>query len=68
MVYGSGNLLTFVRSNGTVLKSLQGEGSGVGPIAVCHKAKLIAYAECTIEPRIFILSYPSCKTEAILEG
>lgn len=68
IVYGSGNLVTFMRPDGTVIRSVKSEGSGVGPIAVCPKAKLIAYAECTIQPKIFILSYPACYVEAVLEG
>ncbi len=57
-----------MKSNGKVIRSIQSEGSGVGPVAVCPKANLFAYAECTIQPRIFILSYPTCKVEAVLEG
>lgn len=68
LVYGSGNQITLMKTNGIIKQSLQSEGSGVGPIAVCPKAKFFAYAECTIQPKIFILSYPSCKIEAILEG
>ena len=68
LLYGAGNILTFLKTDGTIVRSLQSEGSGIGPIAVCPKANLIAYAECTMQPKIFILSYPSCKVEAVLEG
>ena len=57
-----------MKADGRISQSIQSEGSGVGPIAVCPKAKLIAYAECTIQPKIFVLNYPGCQVVTVLEG
>ena len=57
-----------MKADGRIAQSIQSEGSGVGPIAVCPKAKLVAYAECTIQPKIFVLSYPGCQVVTVLEG
>ena len=37
LVYGCGNILTFVSHSGKHVRSLSSEGSGVGPIAVCPR-------------------------------
>ncbi len=44
------------------------EGRGVGPIAVCPQAGLLAYAELTLQPRIFVFKYPACNLEETLSG
>ena len=67
-MYGCGNTLTFIRSDGKHIHSCVSEGKGVGCLMVCQKAGLIAYSETTLEPKIFILSYPSCEVQIALEG
>ena len=67
-MYSCGNTLTFIQSDGKHIRSCVSEGKGVGSLAVCQKAGLIAYCETTLEPKIFILSYPSCGVQIVLEG
>ena len=67
-MYSTGNALTFVDSNGAHLQSVSSEGKGIGPLAVCPQAKLIAYAEASLEPLIFIISYPECALTLSLKG
>lgn len=57
-----------MKDDGKLVCSLQSEGRGLGPLAVCSKASLVAYAEATLNPKIFVLSFPSCKLESTLEG
>ena len=40
----------------------------MGCLAVSQKAGLIAYCETTLDPKIFILNYPSCVVQVVLEG
>lgn len=68
MVYECGNTLSFVRSDGSHIRSLKSEGSGVTALAVCHKTGYIAYAECTLKPKIFVATYPMCHNKCTLEG
>ena len=68
LAYGCGNTLTFVNYNGQHVRSLPSEGRGVGPIAVSPRSGLIAYAEMTLQPQIFVLKYPDCSLEARLRG
>ena len=67
-MYGSGNTLSFIRSNGSHIKSLQSHGSGVGAIAVCQNTALVAYAETTLKPEIFTVSYPLCGVKCTIKG
>lgn len=68
LVYGCGNTLSFIKNDGRLFKSLQSEGDGVGVLTVCHKLGLVAYAEAVLEPKIFIINFPSCTVECIIEG
>ena len=68
LVYGCGNTLTFMLSDGTHVRSLPSEGRGVGPIAVCPKMGLVAYAESTLQPKLFMLKYPDCSLVNTLRG
>ena len=68
MVYECGNTLSFMRSDGTHVKSLESEGSGVTALAVCQKTGHIAYAECKLKPKIFIVTYPMCDNNCTVEG
>ena len=68
ITYCCGNTLTFVQSTGKHFRSCVGEGKGVGALAVAQTPGLIAYCENTLEPKIFILNYPSCTVQVILEG
>ena len=68
LVFGCGNALTFIRSDGTHICSLPSEGRGVGVIAVCPKMGLITYAESTLNPKIFMLKYPDGSLIKTLEG
>lgn len=67
-MYSCGNTLTFIQSDGKHIHSCVSEGKGVGSLTVCQKAGLIAYCETTLEPKIFILGYPSCEVQIALEG
>jgi len=55
-------------SDGTHVRSLPSEGRGVGPIAVCPKMGLVAYAESTLQPKLFMLKYPDCSLVNTLRG
>ena len=71
LVYSCGNTLSFIRDNGTHVMSLPSHGSGVGPIAVCHKLdnlSYIAYAETKLNPAIFIIHYPTCGVRCLIKG
>ena len=68
LVYSCGNTLTFVGSDGKHIYSCVSEGTGAGCLTVCQKAGLLAYCETILEPKIFILSYPSCGVQVVLEG
>lgn len=68
IIYGCGNTLTFVKSDGKHLRSFVSEGKGVSSIALAQKSGLIAYCETTLEPKIYILEYPSCAVYVVLEG
>lgn len=67
-MYSSGNTLNFVHTNGKHLTSVPNQGKGIGPIAVSRESKLIAYAEASLEPLIFILNYPQCNILYSLNG
>lgn len=69
VVYGSGNILNFVQaSTGNSLRSVPSEGKGIGPITVSRESGLIAYAEASLEPLIFVLNYPKCSVVHSLKG
>ena len=69
MVYSSGNILNFVQaSTGASLNSVPSEGKGIGPIAVSRESGLVAYAESSLEPLIFVLKYPKCTVIHSLKG
>lgn len=68
LVFGCGNALTFIHSDGTHICSLPSKGRGVGAIAVCPKMGLVAYAESTLNPKIFMLKYPDGSLIKTLEG
>lgn len=68
LVFGCGNALTFIHSDGTHIRSLPSEGRGVGTIAVCPKIGLIAYTESTLNPQIFMLKYPDGSLINTLKG
>ena len=68
LVYSCGNTLTFVQCDGKHIHSSVSEGKGVGSLTVFQKAGLLAYCETTLDPKIFILSYPSCAVQIALEG
>lgn len=67
-MYSCGNTLTFVQSDGKHIHSCVSEGKGVGSLTVCQKARLLAYSETTLEPKIFVVGYPSCGVQIALEG
>jgi hypothetical protein len=68
LVYGSGNTLSFIGRDGTHIRSIPSHGEGVGCLGVCANAGLLAYSELTINPRIFVLSYPQLEVVATLKG
>ena len=69
VVYNSGNILNFVQaSTGSSLNSVPSEGKGIGPIAVSRESGLVAYAESSLEPLIFVLKYPKCTVIHSLKG
>ena len=68
LVYGCGNNLTFIRVNGSHVKSLPSHGSGIGTIAVCHRTANVAYAEKTLNPQIFLINYPLCSVKCRIQG
>ena len=68
LVYGSGNTLTFISRDGSHVRSAPSLGKGVGCISVCVHAGLLAYSEVTLNPKIFILSYPDLQLVSTLEG
>lgn len=68
LLHANGNALRFIDTSGRHVKSLPSQGRGVGPIATAPQAGIIVYAESTLHPRLFVLSYPSCQLEATLEG
>ena len=69
LVYGGpGNTLNVIRSNGEHQCSVASLGVGVGPVVCCAISNLIAYAESTLQPRIFIIKYPSFELFSTLEG
>lgn len=68
LVYGCSNTLSFIRTNGVHVKSITSEGSGVSALAVCHTTGCVAYAEATLNPKIFIINYPFCDVQCTLRG
>lgn len=68
LVYSCGHTLSFVKDDGKHVRSLQSEGKGVAFLTTCHSTQMVAYAEATLRPRIFIIDYPSCQVKFILEG
>ena len=57
-----------MQSDGKHLCSFVSEGQGVGILAVAPKSGFIAYCETTLEPKIYILGYPSRKVHSVLKG
>jgi WD40 repeat protein len=68
LVYSSGSILNFIYTSGTHLMSLPSHGKGIGPIAVSPEASLIAYSEASLEPLIYVLTYPKCSIKHTLKG
>ena len=68
LLYSSGNGLTLVHHSGKHVRSLPSHGRGVGPIATAPKANTIVYAESTLRPKIFAISYPICELTATFNG
>ena len=68
LVCGCGNTLSFFKDSGKHVRSLQSEGRGVGVLTTYHETQAVAYAEETLQPRIFIIGYPSCSLRFTLEG
>ena len=68
LVYGSGNTLTFISRDGSHVRSAPSLGKGIGRISVCVQAGLMAYSEVTLDPKIFVLSYPDLRLVSTLEG
>ena len=61
-------MLNVIRSTGEHQCSVASLGVGVGPVVCCAVGNLIAYAESTLQPRIFIIKYPSFELVSTLEG
>ena len=68
LVYSTGNGLCFVDYSGRHVQSVSSHGSGVGPIATAPQASMIVYAESTLNPRVFAISYPTCRLTSTLRG
>jgi len=69
LVYGGpGNTLNVIKSNGEHQCSVASLGVGVGPVVCCAVGNLIAYAESTLQPRIFIVKYPTFELVSTMEG
>lgn len=68
LLYSGGNGLTLVHHGGKHVRSLPSHGRGVGPIATAPKANLIVYAESTLQPKIFAISYPKYELTTTLKG
>ena len=68
LMYECGNTLAFVQADGSHIRSLQSDGSGITALTVCHKTSYIAYAECTFKPKIFVIVYPMCYHRSVVEG
>jgi len=68
LVYGCGNTLTFVKTNGEHYRSIPSAGRGVAFLTTCHKTQMVAYAEATLKPRIFGVEYPGLQIKFTLEG
>ena len=66
LVYGHGNALSVVSRSAAHVRSVSSAGSGVGAVAACPGR--LAYAETTVKPRIFVLSYPQLDVECVLQG
>ena len=67
-MYSSGNGLCFMNRSGKHVKSIPSYGSGVGPIATAPQVSIVVYAESTLNPKIFAVSYPSCELIATFKG
>ena len=68
LLYGSGNTLTFIRRDGSHVKSFQSLGEEIGRLAMCSTNELLAYSELGSNPRIFVLSYPNLEVVSMLKG
>lgn len=68
LVYGTGNGLCFADRSGRHVKSVPSHGSGVGPITTAPQASTIVYAESTLNPIVFAISYPTSRLTATLRG
>lgn len=68
LVYGCGHTLSFLKDDGKHVQSVQSEGKGVAFLTTCHKTQVVAYAEATLRPRIFVIDYPTCELKFTLEG
>lgn len=67
-MYASGNGLCLTHCSGRHVKSLPSHGSGVGPVATAPQASTIVYAESTLNPKVFAISYPGCQLIATFKG
>lgn len=61
-------MLNVVRNTGEHQCSVASRGVGVGPLVCSAVGNLIAYAEDALQPRIFIIKYPSFELVSTLEG
>lgn len=68
MYGGAGNVFNVVRNNGEHCYSKISLGVGVGPVVCCAANSVIAYSESTLQPKIFVLKYPSFDVISTLEG
>ena len=68
MYGGEGNVITVVRSSGEHCQSKPSLGAGVGPVICCAAYSIIAYAESTLKPKIFVVKFPSFELISTLEG
>lgn len=68
MYGGLGNIYNVIRSNGEHCYSKTSLGVGAGPVICCAANSIIAYAESTLKPKIFILKFPSFDVISTLEG
>ena len=68
LVYGCGNILTFIDKNGDHVRSITSEGKGVGVITVSQEHGVVAYSEDSLEPLIYIIKYPESSAMHALKG
>ena len=68
MYGGAGNICNVIRSNGEHCYSKSSLGVGIGPVICSAVNNIIAYAESTLKPKIFVLKFPSFEVISTLEG